>query len=115
MDEKTGGAKRRRAFADFKENQYDDSFSLNQNEKISASTKRVIKIILLVIMTVVFIILGFCITDSLIKISEQPYHDKNTYTAAYVNTTTTTTQSTEESTTQPSSDIYSYSQPVGYY
>ena len=113
MDEKTGGAKRRRAFADFKENQYDDSFSLNQNEKISASTKRVIKIILLVIMTVVFIILGFCITDSLIKVSEQPYHDKNTYTAAYVNTTTI--QSTEESMTQPSSDIYSYSQPAGNY
>ncbi len=114
MDEKNSGAKRRRAFADFKENQYDDSFSLNQNEKISSSAKRIIKIVLIVIMTAAFIILGFCITDSLIKISKQPYNDKNTYTAAFVNTTTTTAQSTEESTTQPSSDMY-YSQPAGNY
>ena len=41
-----------------------------------------IAIILIVLVTIIFIGLGFAVTDSLIDISQQPYNDKNTYTAA---------------------------------
>ena len=99
MDEKNNGARRRRAFADFKENQYDDSFSISSVKQKKRNTRRVIAIILMVLVTIIFIGLGFAVTDSLIDISQQPYNDKNTYTAAFVNTTTatTTTAASEES------------------
>lgn len=87
MDEKNNGARRRRAFADFRENQYDDSFSLNPAQQKYKSLKKWLKIAAIVILTAVFIIVGFCFTDSLMTISEKPYKDRNTYTAAHVNTT----------------------------
>ncbi len=91
MDEKYNGARRRRAFADFKENQYDDTVSLSPADKNKKTAKKIVTIVLMVIMTIFFIILGFSFTDSLMSISQEPYNDKNTYTAAFINTTTTTT------------------------
>lgn len=87
MDEKNNGARRRRAFADFKENQYDDSFSLNPSQNNNKTFKRVAKIVLIVLLTAVFIVLGYCFTDSLISVSKQPYNDNKTYTAAHVSPT----------------------------
>lgn len=102
MDEKNNGARRRKAFSDFKENQYDDSFSLNPSQKNKKTVKKVLTIILIVVLTVVFIILGFCFTDSLIKISKQPYEDKSTYTAAHVTPPSPpAVLPGEEETTQP--------------
>lgn len=97
MDEKYNGAKRRRAFADFKENQYDDTISLSPAERNKRNFKKTVKIALMVLLTIAFIILGFSITDSLMSISQEPYNDKNTYTAAFINTTTTTTTTAETS------------------
>ncbi|MCQ2479535.1 MAG: hypothetical protein MJ120_02755 [Clostridia bacterium] len=97
MDEKYNGARRRRAFADFKENQYDDTISLSPAEKNKKAFKKGLQIALMVLLTIFFIILGFSITDSLMSISQEPYNDKNTYTAAFINTTTTTTTTAESS------------------
>lgn len=95
MAEINNGARRRRAFADFKENQYDDSFSLNPKEKRKKAVSKVLKNIMIVIVTILFIIIGFCVTDALMGISEKPYDDQNTYTAS--NTSSTTEESTEVS------------------
>ena len=115
MDEKNNGARRRRAFADFKENQYDDSFSISSVKQRKRSVKRVIMIILMVLITVAFIGLGFAVTDSLINISQQPYNDKNTYTAAFVNTTTTTTTTAKsEESSSVSASSYQGQQAGNY-
>lgn len=106
MDEKNNGARRRKAFADFKENQYDNSFALNPTQKRNKTIKKVLTVSFIIIITVLFIIIGFCFTDSLLNISEEPYKDTNTYTAKYVNTSTTTTQSTEASTEEEQSSVY---------
>ena len=111
MDEKNNGARRRKAFADFKENQYDDSFSLNPVQKRNITIKKIAKIALIVILTAAFIILGFCFTDSFMTASEQPYNDPNTYTPAFVNTTTTTTTTASgEDSSSASGDVSSSSQ-----
>ena len=115
MDEKNNGARRRRAFADFKENQYDDSFSISSVKQRKRSIQRVIMIIIMVLVTVAFIVLGFAVTDSLINISQQPYNDRNTYTAAFVNTTTTTTTTAaSEQSSSVSASVYQGQQAGNY-
>ena len=109
MDEKNNGARRRRAFADFKENQYSDSLSLSPVQKKNRTVKKVFTIAFIVILTVAFIVLGFCFTDSLLTISEKPYKDRNTYTAAYVNTTTTVASADEENSSEQESITTIYS------
>lgn len=95
--------RRRRAFADFKENQYDDSFSLSPKQKRKIAVLQSLKWVSIVIITAIFIAVGFVLTDSVMDISERPYHDKNTYTASFSKTTTTTTTaspSQEDETSQ---------------
>ena len=46
------------------------------------------------IVTVIFILIGFLFTDALMKISEKPYDDPESYTPAYVNTTAPAAQTT---------------------
>lgn len=91
--------RRRRAFADFKENQYDDSFSLSPKQKRKIAALEAIKWAAIIITAAVFIALGFIITDSLMDISQQPYEDNNTYTASF-----SKTSQTSESTSQADSD-----------
>ncbi|MGN1480008.1 MAG: hypothetical protein ACI4XH_09585 [Acutalibacteraceae bacterium] len=85
--------RRRRAFADFKENQYDDSFSLSPKQKRKIAVLESLKWAAIIIIAAVFIALGFIITDSLMDISEQPYQDNNTYSASFSKTTQTTAES----------------------
>lgn len=91
--------RRRRAFSDFKENQYDDSFSLSPKQKRKIAALEAIKWAAIIITAAVFIALGFIITDSLMDISQQPYEDNNTYTASF-----SKTSQTSESTSQADSD-----------
>ena len=91
--------RRRRAFADFKENQYDDSFSLSPKQKRKIAALEAIKWAAIIITAAIFIALGFILTDSLMDISEQPYEDNNTYTASL-----SKTSQTSESTSQADSD-----------
>ena len=85
--------RRRRAFADFKENQYDDSFSLSPKQKRKIAVLESLKWAAIIIIAAVFIALGFILTDSLMDISEQPYEDNNTYTASFSKTSQTTAES----------------------
>lgn len=85
--------RRRRAFADFKENQYDDSFSLSPKQKRKIAVLESLKWAAIIIIAAVFIALGFILTDSLMDISEQPYEDSNTYTASFSKTSQTTAES----------------------
>lgn len=102
MAERNKGARRRRAFADFKENQYNDSFSISESQKRKILFKNVFKYIFIVLLTVVFIAVGFIISDALLDISETDYHDSQTYvpknTTTAESTTVLPTVSTEEST-----------------
>lgn len=91
--------RRRRAFSDFKENQYDGSFSLSPKQKRKIAALEAIKWAAIIITAAVFIALGFIITDSLMDISQQPYEDNNTYTASF-----SKTSQTSESTSQADSD-----------
>ena len=91
--------RRRRAFSDFKENQYDDSFSLSPKQKRKIAALEAIKWAAIIITAAIFIALGFILTDSLMDISEQPYEDNNTYTASF-----SKTSQTSESTSQTDSD-----------
>ena len=91
--------RRRRAFSDFKENQYDDSFSLSPKQKRKIAALEAIKWAAIIITAAIFIALGFVLTDSLMDISEQPYEDNNTYTASF-----SKTSQTSESTSQADSD-----------
>ena len=91
--------RRRRAFSDFKENQYDDSFSLSPKQKRKIAALEAIKWAAIIITAAIFIALGFILTDSLMDISEQPYEDNNTYTASF-----SKTSQTSESTSQADSD-----------
>lgn len=90
--------RRRRAFSDFKENQYDDSFSLSPKQKRKIAALEAIKWAAIIITAAIFIALGFILTDSLMDISEQPYEDNNTYTASF-----SKTSQTSESTSQADS------------
>ena len=107
MAEKNKGARRRRAFADFKETQYNDSFSISAAQKRKKAASKVFKWAAIIIVTAVFIIVGFIFTDALMKISEKKYDDPNTYTPSYVNTTTGSTDETSEQTenSQPEADL----------
>ena len=100
MAEQNHGARRRKAFAEFKENQYDDAFSLSASQKKKKTAGRIVRWILIVVLTIAFILIGFVVTDALLDISQQPYHDPNTYTPKFVNTTTTVTTTTTTSATQ---------------
>ncbi len=101
MAEQNHGARRRKAFAEFKENQYDDAFSLSASQKKKKTAGRIVRWVLIVVLTIAFILIGFVVTDALLDISQQPYHDPNTYTPKFVNTTTTvTTTTTTTSATQ---------------
>ena len=91
--------RRRRAFSDFKENQYDDSFSLSPKQKRKIAALEAINWAAIIITAAIFIALGFILTDSLMDISEQPYEDNNTYTASF-----SKTSQTSESTSQADSD-----------
>ena len=84
--------RRRRAFADFKENQYDDSFSLSPKQKRKITVLESLKWAAIIIIAAVFIALGFILTDSLMDISEQPYEDSNTSTASFSKTSQTTAE-----------------------
>lgn len=99
MAEKNNGARRRRAFADFKENQYNETLYLNAEQKKKKTVSTVIKWAVIILVTALFIAIGFVITDALMDISEKKYEDPKQYTPAYVNTTTTTAPqtTTEES------------------
>lgn len=79
MAERNTGTRRRKAFADFKENQYDDSFSLSRSQKRKIFLKNVFKYIFIILATIVFIAVGFVVTDALLDISETEYHDTKTY------------------------------------
>ena len=96
--------RRRRAFSDFKENQYDDSFSLSPKQKRKIAALEAIKWAAIIITAAIFIALGFILTDSLMDISEQPYEDNNTYTASFSKTSQTSAVSESESTSQADSD-----------
>ena len=95
--------RRRRAFADFKENQYDDSFSLSKKESAKKNTAFILKRVAMVVLTIVFIFAGFLLTDALMDISEEPYEDGRTYTAQNTTTSTsaqTVSQKLEEGTSE---------------
>lgn len=100
MAERNKGARRRRAFADFKENQYNDSFSISESQKRKILFKNVFKYIFIVLLTVVFIAVGFIISDALLDISETDYHDSQTY----VPKNTTTAESTTVLPTVPTEE-----------
>ena len=96
MAENNKGLRRRRAFADFKETQYNDLFSLSAEQKKKKTAARIFKWAAIIIVTVIFIIIGFVFTDALMSISEKEYADPNTYTPAYVNTTSAASEDTTE-------------------
>ncbi len=108
MSQRPDGARRRKAFADFKENQYNDSFSISSKEKTKIMIKELFKYVIIVIVTLFFIGVGFIISDALINISSEAYNDPNTYTASTTttdNSTTLPTSSTSASSEQSSEDI----------
>ncbi len=96
MADRTKGARRRKAFADFKENQYNDSFSISESQKRKILLKNIFKYVFIIFITFTFIAVGFVLSDALLDISEQDYHDPNTYTAR-----TTQPQSTTVIPTNP--------------
>lgn len=96
MSENKNSARRRKAFADFKENQYDASFSLSKEQKRKKRAAKIFRWIFIIIIIAVFISAGFVLTDALLNISQQPYEDTNTYTASFTTTTTTTVAETTQ-------------------
>ncbi len=100
MAQRNKGARRRKAFADFKENQYNDSFSISESEKRKILLKSIFKYVSIILVTVVFIAVGFVISDALLDISEEDYTDTRVYTAA-----NTTTESTTLLPTNPISEV----------
>lgn len=97
MSQRNNGARRRKAFADFKENQYNDSFSISDSQKRKTAVKNIFKYIFIVLITLFFICVGFVISDALLDISSEEYNDTNVYTPS------ATTE--QESTTLPSSQV----------
>lgn len=102
MPEKNNAARRRRAFADFKESQYDDSFSLNTAQKRKKRAKKLFKWVFIILAALVFIAVGFILTDALLNVSQQPYVDEQSYSASF--TTTSTTQSTSQTEQEDQTD-----------
>lgn len=99
MAERNKGARRRKAFADFKENQYNDSFSISESEKRKIFLKNIFKYVFVVLITFIFIAVGFIVSDALLNISETQYNDTKTYLPA-----NTTTQSTTLLPTEPTEE-----------
>ncbi|MBQ8228737.1 MAG: hypothetical protein IJZ88_06970 [Clostridia bacterium] len=99
MAERNNGSRRRKAFADFKENQYNDSFSISESQKRKIFFKTVFRYVFIILITLVFIAVGFVISDALLDISEAEYHDTKVYTP-----TNTTAESTTLLPTNPSSE-----------
>lgn len=97
MADRNNGARRRKAFADFKENQYNDSFSISDSQKRKIAVKNILKYVLIILITVVFICIGFIFSDALLDISSEKYNDTKVYTPS------ATTE--QESTTLPSSQV----------
>lgn len=100
MAERNKGTRRRKAFADFKENQYNDSFSISESQKRKIFFKNVFKYVFIVTVTLIFIAVGFVISDALLDISETEYHDTKTYLPQ----NTTTAESTTLLPTNPSEE-----------
>lgn len=86
MSENKNSVRRRKAFADFKENQYDASFSLSKEQKRKKRATKIFKWIFTIIIIALFVAAGFILTDALLDISEQPYEDGKTYTASFTTT-----------------------------
>lgn len=101
MAERNNGSRRRKAFADFKENQYNDSFSISESQKRKIFFKSVFKYVFIILLTLLFIAVGFIISDALLDISETEYHDTKVYTPA----NTTAAESTTVLPTNPSSEV----------
>lgn len=101
MAQRNNGARRRKAFADFKENQYNDSFSISESQKRKIFFKNIFKYVFIILITLVFIAVGFIISDALLDISETEYHDSKTYLPQ----NTTTAESTTLLPTNPSSEV----------
>lgn len=103
MAQRNKGARRRKAFAEFKENQYNDSFSLSESEKRKILFKSVFKYVFIVLLTMIFIAVGFIISDALLDISEKPYNDTKTYLPANTTEAPTTLFSVESTTEESES------------
>ncbi len=80
MPQRNNGERRRKAFADFKENQYNDSFSISKSQKRKNAVRLALKYVLIILVTLVFICAGFVLTDALLDISNEQYQDTKTYT-----------------------------------
>ncbi len=80
MAQRNNGERRRKAFADFKENQYNDSFSISDSQKRKNSIHSVLKYVIIILVTILFICVGFVLTDALLGISNEEYNDTKTYT-----------------------------------
>ena len=100
MAQRNKGARRRKAFADFKENQYNDSFSISESQKRKVFLKNIFKYVFIIAVTLIFIAVGFVISDALLDISEAEYHDTKTYLPQ----NTTTAESTTLLPTNPSQE-----------
>ncbi len=100
MAQRNNGSRRRKAFADFKENQYNDSFSISKSQKRKIFFKNTFRYVFIILLTLVFIAAGFVISDALLDISEEEYHDTKTYlpsnTTTQESTTNLTTITSEE-------------------
>ncbi len=101
MAERNKGARRRKAFADFKENQYNDSFSISESQKRKIFFKSIFTYVFIIFITIIFIAVGFIISDALLDISETDYQDTKTYYPA----NTTTVESTTLLPTEPASEV----------
>lgn len=113
MSENKNSARRRKAFADFKENQYDASFSLSKEQKRKRRASKIFRWIFIIIIIVLFAAAGFVLTDALLDISDQPYIDPNNYTASFTTTAPSEAQTentTEENTTGESEENTELSQ-----
>ncbi len=79
MVQRNNGARRRKAFADFRENQYNDSFSVSNRQKRKNTINGILKYVIIILVTVFFICVGFVLSDALIDISNSEYKDTKTY------------------------------------
>ncbi len=113
MSENKNSARRRKAFADFKENQYDASFSLSKEQKRKRRTAKIFRWIFIIIIIVLFAAASFVLTDALLDISDRPYEDPNNYTASFTTTAPSEAQTestAEENTTDESEENTEVSQ-----
>ncbi len=106
MAQRPDGSRRRKAFADFKENHYNGSYSVSDSQKRKIAFKNILKYILIILVTLFFICVGFVISDALLDISNEKYTDTKVYTpettVAESSTTVPTSQVSEENSTDNS-------------